>query len=299
MTASPPAALARARNLSPTHGWHRPWLAALALAVMALPACGGAGARTQSTHSSTARPTVSASGTVRPAPTGAAVATAYCAAQDTAIPDAAQLLQGAQVPGLVLTPVETAWLQMGATMVPACSEITPDAPPVETKNLSNGAISDAALATWVQEDNQHWAVWEWAQQNKQGGVLRFLEPLGSNLTAFIAAGGKIVDSAACEFPAKVYAVALTVQQQADLSMPAGSTAEVAFTLAWVGPCTSIWTAADGTVTDENLGTGQELRELDVTDSKSSVALGNYLEYEAGADQGSDPAVDAILSNVGI
>jgi hypothetical protein len=139
---------------------------------------------------------------VQASATGATVATAYCATQDTAIPHAAELLQGAQVPGLVLTPAQQAWLEMGATMVPACSEITPDAPPVQTENLSDGAISDAELSTWVQEDDQHWALWEWAQQHGQGDFMKFLLPHGSNLTAFVIAGGKVVDSVACEFPAK-------------------------------------------------------------------------------------------------
>ena len=78
-----------------------------------------------------------------------------------------------------------------------------------------------------------------------------------------------------------------------------TSASVAFALAWTGPCTSTWTAADGTVTHQDLGVGQELREFEVTATTTNDALGQYLEYEAAVDQGNDPTVDAIFQAAGI
>ena len=229
MTGSPPAALARERHLSSRHGRHRPLLAALTAAVGLLSACGGGGAAPRATHSGTAKPTASLSGTAQPTATGSGVATAYCADQETPIPQAAELLQGIQVPGLVLTSVQQAWLQMGATMVPACSEITPDAPPVQTKNLRGGEISDADLSTWVQEDEKFWALVEWAQLHSQAGVIQYLYGGGGNrLLSFVLAGGSVADSQACKYPAKVYAVSVTAQQMSALTSGNVSTAGVVY-----------------------------------------------------------------------
>jgi hypothetical protein len=228
------------------------------------------------------------------------VAASYCATADTPIPHASDLLQGVQVPGLVLTPVQQAWLAMGATMVPACSEITPDAPPVQTRNLTDGELSDADLATWVQEDQKFWALVEWAQRHDQPGFIQYLYGgSGNQLLSFVLAGGTVVDSPGCEYPSKVDAVAVTGQQMSELTAGTASTAGVVYLEAAEGPCTSLWTAADGTVQHHDLAQGQEGRELDVSAERSNAALGSYLVFEDGIDQGDNPTADAILQQSGI
>ncbi len=75
-------------------------------------------------------------------------------------------------------------------MVPACSEIEGDPPPIQTKNLTDGLMSDTALAAWVAADNETWTLTEWAQQHGQGLFIQYLEAgRGSDLVRFVKAGG--------------------------------------------------------------------------------------------------------------
>ncbi len=136
----------------------RPRLAALLAGAGLVSACGGpAGqAALAPTHigSPITTPVASAaapSATASASPT-AGIDSKYCDPVDTPIP---------QGTGAQLTPTEIYWWQMQATMVPACSEIEGDPPPIQTKNLTGGLMSDAALATWVAADNETWTLTEW------------------------------------------------------------------------------------------------------------------------------------------
>lgn len=133
-------------------------------------------------------------------PTPASALASYCDARDTPIPGATSALANGDLSLPNLTAIEQAWFQMYATMVPACSEITPHPLPVETKNLTNGQLSDAELATWVQLDSAGWALWEWAGQHDQFEFMRFLLPSGNDVTAFIELGGSVVDESRVRVP---------------------------------------------------------------------------------------------------
>ena len=85
--------------------------------------------------------------------------TSYCDPVDTPIP---------QGPGSHLTTTEIYWWQMQATMVPACSEIDGDPPSVQSKNMTNGLMSNTAVDAWVNADNETWSLTEWGQQHGQG-----------------------------------------------------------------------------------------------------------------------------------
>ncbi|MGA8015241.1 MAG: hypothetical protein WCB85_04920, partial [Candidatus Dormiibacterota bacterium] len=90
--------------------------------------------------------------------------------------------------GAQLNTTEIYWWQMQATMVPACSEIGGDPPPIQTMNLTDGLMSDAALAAWVAADNETWTLTEWAQRHGQGLFIQYLEAgRGSNLVRFVKA----------------------------------------------------------------------------------------------------------------
>jgi hypothetical protein len=224
----------------------------------------------------------------------------YCDAQDTPIPGAAAALASGQLNLPGLTAVEQAWFQMHATMVPACSEITPSPLPVQTKNLTDGQLTDAALAAWVQLDSQTWTLWEWAERHGQSGFMRFLLPGGSDATAFVETGGSIADlSAACEYPVKVYAVNISANDMSDFTGGRVTRAGVGYALAWAGPCTTRWTSADGQETDYTTGAGREYLELEITETKTSPALGDYLETEAGVDPPADATAAALLQESGV
>jgi len=92
---------------------------------------------------------------------------------------------------------------------------------------------------------------------------------------------------------------VTGQQMSELTAGTASTAGVVYLEAAEGPCTSLWTAADGTVQHHDLAQGQEGRELDVSAERSNAALGSYLVFEDGIDQGDNPTADAILQQSGI
>lgn len=237
-----------------------------------LSACGAVSPMTSTEKSPGKVPTVTAIST----PTS--LLPSYCGVQDTTIPGAAAALASGQLNVPNLSQVEQAWLQMYATMVPACSEITPNPLQVETRNLTNGELSDAALASWVQLDSSHWALWEWAGQHGQYDFMRFLLPGGSDAIAFIEAGGKVVDdSPACEYPTKVFAVDVSASDMSDFTGASVTTAGVAYALAWKGPCTTTWTSATGQVVHQyTINAGQEYLELEVTETESAPALGQYL-----------------------
>jgi hypothetical protein len=185
-------------------------------------------------------------------------------------------------------------------MVPACSEIVPDAPPVTTQNLTNGELSSADFQTWVTEDAEWWTLVEWAGQHDQASFITYLQGgSGNTLTSFVRAGGKVVDSQICEFPEKADAVSITAEQMSALTDNVSQTAGVVYVIAAVGPCTSVWTADDGTVTDKGLSAGQESIEVDVTTTESNAALGQFEIKTAGWDQGDSAAADAIMEQVGI
>jgi hypothetical protein len=85
----------------------------------------------------------------------------------------------------------------------------------------------------------------------------------------------------------------------DLTVNRLTNAGVVFVGAAIGPCTSTWTASDGTVTNKGLAAGQEGRELDVTTTHTNAALGQYLVVNDSWDQGDDATADSIFSLVGI
>jgi hypothetical protein len=190
---------------------------------------------------------------------------------------------------------------MDATMVPACSEIVPDPPPVTTQNLTNGELSSAAFQIWVTEDEMWWTLAEWAGQHDQPDFVTdfLLGGSGDTFTSFLRAGGKVVDSQTCEYASKYGAVAVTAEQMSDLTANRLTNAGVVFVGASVGPCTSSWTASDGTVTHKGLAAGQEGRELDVTATQTNPALGEHLVVNDSWDQGDDAVADSIMGQVGI
>jgi hypothetical protein len=199
-----------------------------------------------------------------------------------------------------LTAVEQAWFEMDATIVPACSEITPNPLPVQTKNLTDGQLSDAALATWKQLDSTGWALWEWAGQHGQWEFMKFLLPGGNDETAYVEAGGAIADlSRACEYPIKVYAVSITADDMSYLTEARITTAGVGYALAWAGPCTTRWISASGQVTDDTTAAGQEYRELEITETKTTPTLGTYLETEASVNPTAGATATTILEESGV
>jgi len=269
-------------------------LAVLAVTTGILCSCGAITPTTTPTQS----PTRSASANPSSATTSAPLS--YCDAQDTPIPGAAAALAGGQINLPDLTAVEQAWFQMYATMVPACSEITPSPLPVQTKNLTNGQLSDADLATWVQLDSTLWALWEWAGQHAQYDFMRFLLPTGNDVTAFVAEGGRVVDETpACEYPIKAYAVSITADDMSEFTGARITTSGVAYALAWAGPCTTEWTSASGQVTNYPIGAGQEYQELEVTETKTAPALGGYLEMEASVNASAGAAAASVLAESGV
>lgn len=235
-----------------------------------------------------------------PSPSASVPPTSYCDAQDVTIPGAAAFLAGTGAHPADLTAVQEAWLDMDATMVPACSEIVPDPPPVATRNLTNGELSSAAFQTWVTEDAEWLTLVEWAQQHGQAGLIAYLQGgAGNTLTSFVRAGGKVVDSQICEYPAKADAVSVTAEQMAALTDNISNTAGVVYVIAAVGPCTSMWTAGDGSGTDKGLSSGQEGIEVDVTSTATNPALGQLLIKNATWDRGDGTVSDGIMQQVGI
>jgi len=281
-------------------GRSRRWLASLTLLASLAAGCGGG----QATGRPAASPlttfsTAHATGTT-PSPSASVPPTSYCDAQDATIPGAAAFLAGTGAHPTDLTAVQEAWLDMDATMVPACSEIVPDPPPVATRNLTNGELSSAAFQTWVTEDAEWLTLVEWAQQHGQAGLIAYLQGgAGNTLTSFVRAGGKVVDSQICEYPAKADAVSVTAEQMAALTDNISNTAGVVYVIAAVGPCTSMWTAGDGSGTDKGLSSGQEGIEVDVTSTATNPALGQLLIKNATWDRGDGTVSDGIMQQVGI
>jgi hypothetical protein len=275
-------------------------LATLTLLASLAAGCGGG----QATGRPAATPlttfsTAHAPGTT-PSPSAGATPTSYCDAQDTTIPGAAAFLAGTGAHPTDLTTVQEAWLDMDATMVPACSEIVPDPPSVTTQNLTNGELSSADFQTWVTEDAEWLTLVEWAQQHDQAGFISYLQGgAGNRLTSFVRAGGKVVDSQVCEYPGKADAVSVTAEQMAALTDNISQTAGVAYVIAAVGPCTSMWTTGDGSGTDKGLSSGQEGIEVDVTSTATNPALGQFLIKNATWDRGDGTVSDGIMQQVGI
>jgi hypothetical protein len=261
-----------------------------------LAACGATSASTTPTPSQVAH-TASAVPTLTPT----VAPTSYCDAQDTPIPGATAALADGQLNLPNLTAVEQAWWQMYATMVPACSEITPNPLPVQTKNLTGGQLSDAALASWVQLDSTGWALWEWAEQHGQYDFMRFLLPGGNDVTAFVENGGKVVDeSPACEYPIKAYAVSIDADDMDHLTGGRITTSGVGYALAWAGPCATTWTSSTGQVAHQyTIAAGQESLELEITETQTVPALGDYLEFVAAVDPGADTTAATVLQESGV
>jgi hypothetical protein len=166
---------------------------------------------------------------------------------------------------------------MEASMVPACSEIVPDPPPVQTENLTNGELSAADFKTWLQADRESFTLLEWAVRHGQANMVRFLG-WSPNVANFVRAGGEIRDSQACAYVEKVSAVALTSGQMIDLTDSTISVAGIAYAQATFGPCSSVWTAANGVVQQEGLTAGEEFRELDITTIRTSLTVGDYVVF---------------------
>lgn len=260
--------------------------------------CGGTDALVKAPASHSPTVTTPAVAGASATPTSSGVPTSYCDAQDTPIPGAAAYLAGdGPLPG-DLTTVQAAWFQMEASMVPACSEIVPDPPPVQTENLTNGELSDADFTTWVTEDEMFWTLMEWAQQHGQPGFMQYLLSGGSNKAVpFVRAGGKIIDTPACEYLDKVYAVRVTGPQMSDLTETRLDSAGVVYVGTSIGPCDSTWTSASGSTAIYPVASGQEPWEVDVTAVESNVALGQHLIYEASWVQGGDTTADALIQQV--
>ena len=286
-----------ARCLPPCSPWLPGELAGLAALVGLLSSC----TSPTSTPNPTRSPEPSASASAAVTPTNSLAVTSYCDALDTSIPGAASALAAGQPLSQTLTPVQQAWYQMWASMVPACSEITPDPLSVQTKNLTNDEISDTSLAGWVQLDSNHWALWEWAGQHDQWGLMRFLlSGNGNAATEFVESGGKIVDSTpACEYPVKVYAVSLGAADMSSLTGGRMTAPGIGYALAWAGPCTTTWTSASGQVKNYDTAAGQEYLELEITQTAMSPALGEYLETVGSADPGTNSTAQRILEDSGI
>jgi hypothetical protein len=255
-----------------------------------LSACGGTSPK--------ATPTRSQGHSASATPTPTSAPTSYCDAQDTPIPGAAAAFANGEPTLPNLTAVQQAWFDMDATMVPACSEITPDPPSVQTKNLTNGQLSDSDFSTWMTADNETFTLIEWAQQHDQPYVIRAFH-WGPEISSLVASGGKVVDDHTCEYSEKVYAVSVTGEQMSSLTSGNSSNPGVVYAQATVGPCTTEWIASDGSVTHHDLASGQEGRELDVTELKNSPAVGQYVAFVASLVVGSEPTADAILGEVGI
>jgi len=275
-------------------------LAALTMLTSLAAGCG--------TVQATPRPSSVSPGSMDPRPTRVAAApspsssptiTSYCGAQDATIPGAEAYLEGQGPMPTDLTTVQYAWFQMQASMVPACAEIVPDPPPVQTGNLTNGALSDAAFQTWLRADDETLTLLEWAARHNQPYLIHFLG-WSPNIVAFVSAGGQIVDSSACEYVEKIYAVSLTSAQMLDITDTTVSTPGIAFAQATLGPCTSVWTASNGTVQQEGLTSGGEFRELDITSAVTSPAVGGYVMFVAHWPEDADePTVTAVLDQSGI
>ncbi len=279
----------------------RRWLATLTLLASLAAGCGGGQA---TARPSAAPPDTSSSAHANGTTSGATaspIPTSYCDAQDTTIPGAAAFLAGQGAHPTNLTAVQEAWLDMEATMVPACSEIVPNPPPVTTQNLTKGELSTADFQTWVTEDEMWWTLAEWAGQHDQPDFVTYflLGGSGDTFTSFLRTGGKVVDSQTCEYASKYDAVAVTAEQMSDLTVNRLTSAGVVFVGAAVGPCTSTWTASDGTVTNKGLAAREEGRELDVTTTQTNAALGQYLVVNDSWDQADDATADSIFAQVGI
>ena len=119
------------------------------------------------------------------------------------------------------------------------------------------------------------------------------------MTDFVRAGGKVVDSQTCEYASKYDAVVVTGEQMSSLTDNLLTNPGVVYVGAAVGLCTSMWTAADGTVTNKGFAAGEEGRELDVTSTAANPALGQYLVVNDIWDQGDGTTADAIMGQVGI
>ena len=283
---SAPSRLARSRR----------WLATLTLLASLAAGCGGgqATARPSATSPKTSS-TAHATGTT-PSPSASATPTSYCDAQDTTIPGAAAFLAGKGAHPTGLTAVQEAWFDMDAAIVPACSEIVPDPPAVTTQNLTNGGLSSADFRTWVTEDQMFWTLMEWAQQHGQASYMQYLLSGGSSsAVVFVRAGGKIVDTPACEYLETVYALPVTGEQMSDLTGTRESSPGVAFVGSSVGPCSSTWTAASGSVDVHPLASGPAAWEVDITNVNTNAALGKYLTYEASWVQGGNETADALIA----
>lgn len=268
---------------------------AMSIAIGLITACGATAS--PSTSPARAQPR-GPSATPTSTPTGTLAS--YCDARDTPIPGAVSALANGELNLPGLSALEQAWFQMYATLVPACSEITPNPLPVQTKNLTDGQLSDAALATWVQLDSTLWALWEWAGQHAQYDFMRFLLPTGNDVTAFVEQGGKVVDETpACEYPIKVYAVSVTADDMSEFTGARLTSSGVAYALAWAGPCVTEWASAAGQVTDYPIGAGREYQELEITEAKTAPALGDYLEMEASVNSSAGAAVASILAESGV
>jgi hypothetical protein len=274
----------------------RRWLATLTLLASLAAGCGGGHATAHASATPlTTSSTAHANGTT-PSPSASATPTSYCDAQDTPIPGAAAFLSGQGPQPTNLTAVQQAWFQIQASMVPACSEIVADPPPVTTQNLTNGMLSSADFRTWVTEDQMFWTLMEWAQQHGQASYMQYLLSGGSNsAVVFVRAGGRIVDTPACEYLETVYALPVTGEQMSDLTGTRESSPGVAFVGSSMGPCSSTWTAASGSVDVHPLAPGAAAWEVDITNVNTNAALGKNLTYEASWVQGGHETADALIA----
>ena len=226
--------------------------------------------------------------------------TAYCGSTDTTIPGAAAVIDHDGNLETPLTPVQTVWFEMASTMVPACSEITPHPPAVRSRNLTGGALSNAALQTWIQEDEEFWTLLEWAGRHGQWAFIQYLYgEADSTLADLIRAGGTVVDSPACEYAAKYDALSVSGPEMDALTQGQDRRPGIVFAGAAVGPCTSAWTAANGSTTHHDLSAAEEARELDLTKTLSNRALGQYVVMESSFDEGQNAIADDILAQTGI
>ncbi|MGA8016389.1 MAG: hypothetical protein WCB85_10775, partial [Candidatus Dormiibacterota bacterium] len=101
----------------------------------------------------------------------------------------------------------------------------------------------------------------------------------------------------CEYPEKIAAVPIMAAQMAQLAYVTGP--DIAFVGASKGPCSSMWTAANGSLSYQNIAAGEEERFLLATTLSSNPAVGPIALQDGEYDQGISEVADSIILRSGI
>jgi hypothetical protein len=266
----------------------------------AISACGDTQLIPRAIHDSTPAPTHASQSAAPTVASNLAVAPGFCDSVDTPIPGATVGGGPGEPAPFSVSAVDRAWISVDATIVPACSEVRNDPQPPQVRNLTNGALTDSELSRWVDLDLNNQTLWDWATRHGQWGLERFLLPAGNSAITFVEDGGTIAARGkACEYPSKIYALPIDAAEVAHLTAGQLDVPAVAYAQAWSGPCSITWTAPNGQVTNYPIAAGQEERELDITETRSTPALGSYLLFLSSIDPSSDPVAENILAGSGI